>query len=157
MSHFPKTAPLAATVLAAHAQTLTMTVRGSFHVQHEAEAHDRCGPKGATRQLDWTVSVTSAPAMLDDEGFLLDWQVVRNYFPKTFARVGHFPSCEQIAVRAVHDIAALCPGRVSEVTATVGFHGGPADMEAKWTAPAGWWQALAEAEKYGTAPVMQEA
>lgn len=125
-------------------QSLTMTVRGGFHVEHEAEAHDRCGPKGATRVLDYSVRVTGAPAFLDAQGFLIDWQAVRRYFPATFGKVGHFPSCEEIACRAVADIANLLPGRLAAVEVTVGFHGGPADMTARWEAPPGWWQSTAE-------------
>ena len=145
--HVPNTAPLLATMPVADAQSLRMTTRGSFRVRHERDATDRCGPKGATRQLDYTVTVVGIPALLDENGFLLDWQTIRNYFPKTFSSVGHFPSCEQLAVRAVRDIAALMPGRLSSVSVTVGFHGGPAEMTATWDAPDGWWQCVVETER----------
>ena len=146
--HVPKTAPLPAQMPTADAQSLRMTVKGSFHVEHESEAHQRCGPKGATRQLDYSVTVVGIPALLDADGFLIDWQAIRHYFPATFTNVGHFPSCEQIAVRAVRDIAALMPGRLSAVSVTTGFHGGPAEMTAEWYAPDGWWQCAVETERW---------
>lgn len=147
--HVPNTAPLVATMPIADAQSVTMTTKGSFHVEHESEAHDRCGPKGVTRQLDYTVTVTGAPASLDVQGFLIDWQDVRRYFAETYSRVGHFPSCEQIAIHAVRDIAAMLPGRCGGVTATVGFHGGAAELTAVWRAPDGWWQYGVEMMRYG--------
>jgi hypothetical protein len=146
--HTPKTAPVLAVMPIADAQMLRMATKGSFHVDHEADAQDRCGPKGATRQMDYTVTVESMPAMLDDQGFLIDWQAIRRYFPAEFTKVSHFPSCEQIAVKAVRDIANMLPGKLGSVTVTVGFHGGPAEMTAIWNAPAGWFQCVVETERY---------
>lgn len=150
-TRFPKTAPVAALLPVADAQNLKLVVRGNFHVHHEHDADDRCGPKGATRQMDYTVTVKSIPALLDEQGFMIDWQDVRNYFNRTYATVGHFPSCEQIACQAVRDIGNLLPGKLSYVSVTVGFHGGPAEMTAEWQAPEGWYQCLLEQEHYAHA------
>lgn len=148
--HVPNTAPTLATLPVADAQFVTLKTHGSWRVEHEHEAHDRCGPKGVTRQLDYTVTARGAPASLDDQGFLLDWQEVRRYFVETFSSVGHFPSCEQIAIRAVRDIAAMLHGRCAGIEVTVGFHGGAAELTAQWSAPEGWWQYVAEADRYAT-------
>lgn len=141
MTHVPNTMPVVAALPVADAQTVTLDTHGSWRVEHESDGHDRCGPKGVTRELDYRVKVSGAPALLDDQGFLIDWQDIRRYFIQKFTRLGHFPSCEQIAVHAVRDIATdMLKGRCSAVEVTIGFHGGAAELTAKWEAPPGWWQ-----------------
>lgn len=149
MTHrIPNTFPTPAVVPTADAQSVTLDTHGSWHVEHESDGHDRCGPKDATRVLDYRVKVSGAPALLDDQGFLIDWQDIRRYFVTNYTNLGHFPSCEQIAVHAVRDIATgMLRGRCSAVEVTIGFHGGAADLTARWDAPPGWWQYAEEQQR----------
>ena len=111
---------------------MEMTGRMEVTVIPGADESCRCGPIGAPRNLAYRVIVTSAPDHLDANGFVIDWQVIRDWFDEAFKNLAVFPSCERIACQACSHIVALLDDRALRVEVTIGSAATPAGMTAVW-------------------------
>lgn len=117
-------------------QELELEHTGSFDiVRVTGDETGRCGILGSPRTLAYRVCITSAPQFLDDNGFIIDWQHIRDYFRETYRNLAVFPSCERIACRACSDIVTLLDERAMRVEVTVGSGARAAGMKAVWRRP----------------------
>jgi hypothetical protein len=116
-------------------QQLELETAGRFtltlHSVFATEEH-RCGLQGSSRELAYKVCITSAPQYLDDNGFIIDWQVIRVYFAQEYRDLAAFPSCERIALRACRDIVVMLGWRALVVEVTIGSGATAAGVKAVW-------------------------
>lgn len=119
-------------------QELELETTGRFEITLQDGANEdcRCGLPGSPRSLAYKVLIVSEPKFLDDSGFIIDWQIVRDYFADAYRNLAVFPSCERIACQACSHIVALLHGRAQKVEVTVGSGATAAGMKAVWRAPA---------------------
>jgi hypothetical protein len=117
------------------AQALVMETTGEFTVTRWRAASSRCGLAGSPTTFAFRVRMCGGPHSLDDDGFLVDWQDIHTYFRTRFSRVGRFPSCEQIALRACSDLSKRYGGRCHRIRVRVAPPGAPAGMTAHWHRP----------------------
>lgn len=118
-------------------QELELETTGRFEVTviPGADESCRCGLPGSPRNLAYKVLIVSHPEFLDENGFIIDWQVVRDWFLTAFTSQQVFPSCERIACMACTHIARLLDGRVSRIEVTIGSGVSAAGMKAVWYRP----------------------
>lgn len=118
-------------------QELELETTGRFEVTviDGADETCRCGVPGSPRNLAYKVVIFSAPEHLDESDFVIDWQVVRDWFLTAFTDLPVFPSCERIACMACSHIAEMLDGRVSRIEVTIGSGATAAGMKAVWRCP----------------------
>lgn len=116
-------------------QTIELETTGHFVVEAAVDESSRCGTLGSPRRIAYKVVITSAPEHLDANGFIIDWQEIRNYFVETYRNVTVFPSCERIACQACTDIVERLGACCLALDVTIGSGERPAGMTARWVGP----------------------
>lgn len=110
-----------------------METTGRFDVVSAGDISARCGLLGSAMSIAFKVVIASSPAHLDDNGFIIDWQEIHEYFADTYREVAVFPSCERIACRACTDIAAMLGEKCNSIEVTIGSGKHAAGMKARWS------------------------
>jgi hypothetical protein len=114
-------------------QVLELETTGTFTVVTDGDENGRCGLPGTPAVFQYRVVIVSSPEHLDEHGFVIDWQEVREFFRTAFQNVSRFPSCEIIACHAVTGLRALLgEERCHTVEVTVGSGLHPVGMKARW-------------------------
>lgn len=113
---------------------LTLTRKGSFTV---GECHDdttQCGMRGS-RNLHYSVAITSTERQLDSQGFIIDNNEIQRYFDEQYRKVARFLSCEEIACAACEGLKKLVGSRrCRSIAVTIAPYGTPAGLTAEWSA-----------------------
>lgn len=117
-------------------QNLTLNLDGSFRVLRAHDTALRCGPHGTPRTMQYHVTITSRPDMLDDHGFIVDWRDISRKVAMKYASVNSFPSCERFASEICELVHEALDGRCVGIEVKVSINGLPANMSAQWVAPA---------------------
>lgn len=117
-------------------QELELETSGIFVVEVATDETGRCGLVGSPRRIAYKVLIKSAPDYLNENGFIIDWQHIRQYFADTYRELAVFPSCERIACQACSDIAGMLGMKCHSIEVTIGSGERPAGMTARWVRPA---------------------
>jgi hypothetical protein len=113
-------------------QQLYLTANGSFRVLGAHTTKFRCGPHKMIRTINYTVKIGSEPKLLDERGFIIDWQDIFQAVAKKFRYVGDFPSCETFAAEILALVYGMLGSRCTSLTVDVGINGLPAHMTAEY-------------------------
>ena len=113
-------------------QQLYLTANGSFRVLGARKTQFRCGPHKMIRTINYTVKIGSEPKLLDDRGFIIDWQDIFQAVAKRFRYVDNFPSCEKFAAEILALVYSMLGSRCTSLTVDVGINGLPAHMTAEY-------------------------
>jgi hypothetical protein len=124
-------------VCAVEPQVLELETTGTFVIERAGDENGRCGLTGSPRILAFKVVVASHPSFLNEQGFIIDWQEIHDYFADTFREVAVFPSCERIACQACTDIGTRLGHRCLGLEVTIGSGPTAAGMTAVWRRPRG--------------------
>lgn len=111
---------------------LTLARSGKFTVSGDSiDAQFQCGLPGQ-REFRYHVTIIASAACLTREGFVVNNQLIQQYFDDHYNAVTVLPSCERMAVRACEDLAVLVGDGVQKVEVTM--DGTPqAGLTAFWT------------------------
>lgn len=113
-------------------QALYLTATGSFRVLGAKHTNFRCGPHKMIRTINYTAKIGSRPDLLDERGFIIDWQDIFQAVAKRFRYVGQFPSCETFASEILALVFSMLGSRCTSLTVDVGINGLPAHMTAEY-------------------------
>lgn len=116
-------------------QTLYLTANGSFRVLSAKHTTVRCGPHKMMRTIQYTVKIGSRPDLLDNRGFIIDWQDIFQAVAKRFRYVTQFPSCETFAQEILVLVFHMLESRCTSLSVDVGINGLPAHMSAEYAPP----------------------
>ena len=114
-------------------QQMYLTANGSFRVLSARKTQFRCGPHKMIRTINYTVKIGSRPELLDERGFIIDWQDIFQAVAKKFKYVDNFPSCEKFAAEILALVFSMLGSRCTSLTVDVGINGLPAHMTAEFS------------------------
>lgn len=111
---------------------LTLARSGKFTVGGDSiNAQFQCGLPGQ-REFRYHVTIIGSADCLTREGFVVNNQLIQQYFDWRFGTVTELPSCERIAIRACEDLAVIIGDGVQKIEVTL--DGTPqAGLTAFWT------------------------
>lgn len=114
---------------------LTLKRKGQFAVTWTHTNETQCGSLG-TQVLSYAVTIVGNARCLDSNGFLIDNNVVDEYFKEKYRSIGKFESCERIAMVACDDLRARLKGKPIESIEVTIAGSSLAQLTARWDRPA---------------------
>jgi hypothetical protein len=114
---------------------LTLRRKGQFAVTWTESNETQCGALG-TQVLSYVVTIVGNEKCLDRQGFLIDNNVVDEYFKERYKKVARFESCERIAMTACDELRqrlGKAPIDLIEVSVSGSTQ---AQLTARWERPA---------------------